>query len=289
MVKLTIFTLFGGLVTSSLFAAPQEVAFSLKEKLSYSLGMKTANNLNRELLQQELSTPELNLDMLLKGLVDGLLGSTPLLNETDLRSVILSFQKQKRHQESTLRELKMLAAMLSTYRLDTGEYPATLEELMTNSTHHQFWRGPYLEDASILKDPWGNSYQYHHPGHRSGMYYDLFSYAADGIEGGQEENADIFFQTGAGPYTYQETSSEAEPLQIHYQHDAWTRITDSQNQELFSGIGKSGEKVLVKGRPPFQLKFGLTQGVTIEYQGEKFLLEKHPGLKNGRIAVGKEK
>ena len=38
--------------------------------------------------------------------------------------------------------------------------------------------------------PWGNPYQYVFPGTR-GQDYDLFSFGADGVEGGEGPNADI--------------------------------------------------------------------------------------------------
>jgi general secretion pathway protein G len=42
----------------------------------------------------------------------------------------------------------------------------------------------------VSKDPWGNPYQYVFPG-THGQEYDLYSFGADGQEGGEGENADI--------------------------------------------------------------------------------------------------
>ena len=203
MTKIIPVAVLGGILSfaSSIHAQDKQPHFTLKDKLSYSLGIKAGTNLSRELLQQDFETHDINLDMLLKGLQDSFLGNSFLLTETELRSVLLDFQKQKHHRETVVQQLKMLAALLSTYRLDTGEYPANLEELITNTANNKFWKGPYLEDKNTLKDPWGNLYQYRYPGRNKnlGMYnYDLFSYGADGTEGGQEENADIFFQTQTG-------------------------------------------------------------------------------------------
>ena len=38
-------------------------------------------------------------------------------------------------------------------------------------------------------DPWGNPYQYRMPGQRGA--FDVFSFGADGVEGGEGENADV--------------------------------------------------------------------------------------------------
>ena len=46
---------------------------------------------------------------------------------------------------------------------------------------------PYLR--RLPKDPWGNEYQYVVPGAHG--FYDLYSYGADGQEGGEGQDADI--------------------------------------------------------------------------------------------------
>jgi general secretion pathway protein G len=42
----------------------------------------------------------------------------------------------------------------------------------------------------VENDAWGNPYHYQSPG-KNGEDYDLFSYGADGVEGGEKEKADI--------------------------------------------------------------------------------------------------
>jgi len=53
----------------------------------------------------------------------------------------------------------------------------------------QNWTGPYLEKNTVPKDAWGRDYQYRAPGQYGD--YDLWSYGADGTEGGESDNADI--------------------------------------------------------------------------------------------------
>ena len=45
----------------------------------------------------------------------------------------------------------------------------------------------YLKDLPI--DPWGYEYEYEYPGENGG--FDLYTLGADGVEGGEEEDADI--------------------------------------------------------------------------------------------------
>lgn len=89
-------------------------------------------------------------------------------------------------------QMNMLSTALDTFRLDTGRYPTTdegLKILWVKDSDVENWDGPYLP-KKIEKDSWGNPYNYKHPGSDKNDY-DLFSYGADGKEGGSGDNADI--------------------------------------------------------------------------------------------------
>ncbi len=86
-------------------------------------------------------------------------------------------------------QLKSIAVALDSYRLDMGKYPKSLNDLVENTSGKSRWNGPYIK--KIPKDPWGNDYQYQSPG-KHNKDYDLFSYGADGVEGGEDkEDRDI--------------------------------------------------------------------------------------------------
>ena len=88
-------------------------------------------------------------------------------------------------------QIKLLEQALTDYKLDTGKYPdsdAGLQALVENVDETEKWDGPYLKPA-VPKDPWGNDYNYVAPGEHGD--FDLSSYGADGVEGGEGENADI--------------------------------------------------------------------------------------------------
>ncbi|MDG2338238.1 MAG: type II secretion system major pseudopilin GspG [Gammaproteobacteria bacterium] len=85
-----------------------------------------------------------------------------------------------------LTEISTLEAALDIYRLDVGEYPDSLEGLMENDTDRASWNGPYLRRA-VPTDPWGNDYVYE----SSGREFTLLSYGADGMSGGEDDDADI--------------------------------------------------------------------------------------------------
>ena len=88
-------------------------------------------------------------------------------------------------------QIKLLEQALTDYKLDTGKFPETddgLQVLVENTNEVEKWDGPYIK-PSVPKDPWGNDYVYVCPGEHG--EFDLMSYGADGVEGGEGENADI--------------------------------------------------------------------------------------------------
>lgn len=52
------------------------------------------------------------------------------------------------------------------------------------------WKGPYVENADALIDPWGHPYELVIPPQRNADF-DIVSYGADGQPGGQGENEDV--------------------------------------------------------------------------------------------------
>ncbi|CAM3839589.1 MULTISPECIES: type II secretion system major pseudopilin GspG [Pseudoalteromonas] len=84
-------------------------------------------------------------------------------------------------------QMNAFETALDTYRLDIGTYPQSLNELRESDNPR--WDGPYLP-KNIPLDPWGNSYNYSQPGN-NGEPYSLFSFGADGKEGGEGDNRDI--------------------------------------------------------------------------------------------------
>jgi general secretion pathway protein G len=92
-------------------------------------------------------------------------------------------------------QIKMLDAALETYRMDNARFPTTeqgLEALITEPPEAtNFQPGGYLRERRIPVDPWGNEYRYESPGQHNTHSYDLWSFGADGSEGGDGVDADI--------------------------------------------------------------------------------------------------
>ncbi len=93
-------------------------------------------------------------------------------------------------------QIEMLGAALDAYRLDNGRYPTGAQGLdalrisPVSDPRPSNWRGPYLRKEVPL-DPWDTAYIYVSPGQVSLNGYDLVSLGADGVEGGQGEDADV--------------------------------------------------------------------------------------------------
>ncbi|BAU50065.1 general secretion pathway protein G [Sulfurifustis variabilis] len=89
-------------------------------------------------------------------------------------------------------QIEELATALDVYRLETGAYPTTaqgLALLVEKPAGLEGWNGPYLRKPVLPKDPWGREYRYRAPGEHGP--YDLYTFGADNVEGGEGENADV--------------------------------------------------------------------------------------------------
>jgi len=93
-------------------------------------------------------------------------------------------------------DIAALETALKLYKLDNGVYPGTeqglfaLVEKPETGTIPAKWReGGYLEKGRVPKDPWGNDFIYLSPGVND--EYDIISYGADGVPGGEGPNKDI--------------------------------------------------------------------------------------------------
>jgi general secretion pathway protein G len=73
-------------------------------------------------------------------------------------------------------QIRMLETAINTFRIDTGRFPQTLDEL--RKSDHPRWDGPYLP-KEIPLDPWGNPYVYQVPG-PDDKAFSLVSYGPSG-------------------------------------------------------------------------------------------------------------
>ncbi|MBB3802874.1 general secretion pathway protein G [Xanthomonas arboricola] len=96
--------------------------------------------------------------------------------------------------EKARADVAVLEQALETYRLDNLSYPSTEQGLQallnppSGLTRPERYRqGGYIR--RLPEDPWDHAYQYRRPGRNGG--FDVYSFGADGAEGGDADNADI--------------------------------------------------------------------------------------------------
>ena len=108
---------------------------------------------------------------------------------------IMSRPEQAKQVKAQL-DIQNLETALKLYKLDTGSYPATeqglqalIEKPETGNVPRRWKDGGYLEKSRVPKDPWHNEFVYLSPGLKGD--FDIISYGADGVPGGEKEYRDI--------------------------------------------------------------------------------------------------
>ncbi|MCK5880605.1 MAG: type II secretion system major pseudopilin GspG [Sinobacterium sp.] len=103
-------------------------------------------------------------------------------------------QAEEARKKKAVADFANLATALKMYKLDNFIYPSTeqgLQGLVTPSdispSPKNFRQGGYMD--KLPKDPWGNEYLYLSPGDNGA--FDIYTYGADGIAGGEGESADM--------------------------------------------------------------------------------------------------
>lgn len=91
-------------------------------------------------------------------------------------------------------DIALLEQGMEQFKLDAGRYPTTAEGLQalaanpgTLGASARYRSGGYIK--RLPDDPWNQPYQYASPG-RHGPF-DIYSLGADGVEGGEDQDADI--------------------------------------------------------------------------------------------------
>ena len=127
---------------------------------------------------QYFSLTELMVVLLIIGLVVSLVGPA------------LFGKYQDAQRRATKTQLLLLKECVKGYYLDMNEYPRSLDDLTRNPGSGPNWKGPYIEDGVIPKDPWNNDYHYETPG-GDNRPFDIFSYGKDNAPGGENGDADV--------------------------------------------------------------------------------------------------
>ncbi len=85
-------------------------------------------------------------------------------------------------------QIKALAQAVQDYKIALGDYPDTLDALVTDPGV-EGWKGPYFDAKAIPNDPWGQPYVY--TLRDDALGFDIVSYGSDKVEGGEGNAADV--------------------------------------------------------------------------------------------------
>ena len=89
--------------------------------------------------------------------------------------------------ESVARRMtcELLPRVIERFHADVGRYPTTAEgfSVLLHAPEKDWvsgWKGPYLPEARIPKDPWNREYGYRVPARKPSLPYEVFSLGPDG-------------------------------------------------------------------------------------------------------------
>lgn len=110
------------------------------------------------------------------------------------RRVFTGLGKAKR--DIAKAKMSIIEDALNRFWLDCERFPddseGGLEALITAPPElEEKWNGPYLKRSELL-DPWENPYIYIAEGEINLGSFDLICYGADGMEGGEGDDEDIY-------------------------------------------------------------------------------------------------
>ena len=91
-------------------------------------------------------------------------------------------------------KMAIIEDALARFYISCGRYPDDSEGLdvllIAPADLEEKWNGRYLKPSDLV-DPWGNPYIYVAEGEVNPGSFDLISYGADGMEGGEGDYGDV--------------------------------------------------------------------------------------------------
>ncbi|MHC4153400.1 MAG: type II secretion system major pseudopilin GspG [Planctomycetota bacterium] len=101
----------------------------------------------------------------------------------------------KAKQDVARAKMAIIESALLGFYADCERYPDDSESLnalvVAPVDLEEKWNGPYLKRSELI-DPWDNEYIYVAEGEHNPGSFDLVSLGADGKDGGEDDNEDIY-------------------------------------------------------------------------------------------------
>jgi general secretion pathway protein G len=87
-------------------------------------------------------------------------------------------------------QISAFKTALNLFEVDNGFFPRGqngLADLIQQPRDAQNWKGPYLDNDVVPKDPWNNDYVYSYPGRHNPSSFDISSAGPDGQPGNEDD------------------------------------------------------------------------------------------------------
>ena len=91
-------------------------------------------------------------------------------------------------------KIALLEQAINQFAVDVGRFPDDAEGfdvLVENPGELEGWNGRYVKPSQLL-DPWGNPFIYVAEGEINPDSFDIICLGADGQQGGEGDNADVY-------------------------------------------------------------------------------------------------
>ena len=97
------------------------------------------------------------------------------------------------NQAVAVQKITALETSLNVFKIAAKRYPTTAEGLQALVEPPEELEGKWKDPLKQkdITDPWDREFQYECPGTHNREGFDIWSLGADGVEGGEGENADI--------------------------------------------------------------------------------------------------
>lgn len=94
-------------------------------------------------------------------------------------------------------QMRVFDTALYTYQLQVGSFPTTEQGLrsLVEDPGEEGWKGPYLSQRVLPRDPWGNPFVYEKEAQK-GIDYDLYSWGPDKVEGTEDDIYSVELEDG---------------------------------------------------------------------------------------------
>lgn len=92
--------------------------------------------------------------------------------------------------------------------------------------------------------------------------------AQAGQQGNQAQDNQAQAGTPAQNGQQDSQAQSANSIQLTFNQDSWTRITDANGKRVLNGLQRAGSQQTVNGQPPFHLTVGNSHGVAVTYKGQ---------------------